>query len=56
MNDLSVLMHDVLPSILIYGDMSMVSLFTIEGVILASVNFYEFFREENRVLYLFKVV
>lgn len=23
MNDLSVLMHDVLPSILIYGDMSM---------------------------------
>lgn len=29
MNDLSVLIHDVLPSILIYGDVSMVSLFTI---------------------------
>lgn len=42
MNDLSVLMHDVPPSILIYGDMSMVFFLQFKGLFWQVLTFVKF--------------
>lgn len=57
MNDLSVLMHDVLAAIHfdLWRHVNGFSFYNLGGYF-GECYFYEFFREENRVLYLFKVV